>query len=320
MINIEKNIALLMGGSSLEREVSLKSGKAVAKALNSIGFNTVKIDIRDNLNKLLSEEYYSAFIALHGCHGEDGSIQGMLEIIGLPYTGSGVLASAVTMDKAFSKKVMIANGIKTPEFQSFKAIDELSDQNELNISYPVIVKPVSQGSTIGITRVNEKNGLSKAINEAFSYGKEIIVEKFIDGREVTVSVLNGKALPVVEVIPESGFYDYEAKYTAGRTKYMAPADMPESESDELGSIAIKVYNLFGCRGAARVDFMLAVNGPQVLEINTIPGMTETSLLPMAAEAAGISFESLVEKMLLSACLDGRLSKKAELNIASKMYQ
>ncbi len=318
-MNRNETVVLLTGGTSLEREISLKSGKAVARALNTIGCNTVQIDIRDGFKNLLSGEYDSAFIALHGSHGEDGSIQGMLEIMGLPYTGSGVLASAATMDKAFSKMVMKANGIKTPDFRSFTSIDEVSsEQTELDFSYPVMVKPVSQGSTIGISRVNDKTELSRAVNEAFSYGGDVMVERFIDGREVTVSILNGKALPVVEVFPESGFYDYDAKYISGRTKYAAPADIPEYEAEELCSIAVEIYRLFGCRGAARVDFMLDVNGPQALEINTIPGMTETSLLPMAAEAAGISFECLVEKMLLAADLDGRLPKKADLVSAGKM--
>lgn len=299
-----KRIAVLMGGDSSEREISLKSGNAVLNALKARGYEASSLDPRDEIIDLFSGGYNKAFIALHGRGGEDGTIQGLLEVLNIPYTGSGVLASAVTMDKSFSKQVMAAAGIPTPDYAVFTKESRLADAPNRVPALPLIVKPASEGSTIGVSRVEKREDLILSIEEALSYGRSAIVEKFIEGREVTVGVLNGEALPVVEIVPKKGFYDYEAKYTKGMTEYRVPADLDETAERELKRLAVEVYRLFECRGAARVDIMIGEKGLNVLEINTIPGMTETSLLPIAASSAGIGFEELVEMILKGAALDG----------------
>ena len=296
-------IAVLMGGRSSEREISLKSGHAVLKALEDRGYNAAAVDLADPLEYLICGGFERAFIALHGVFGEDGCIQGMLELLEIPYTGSGVLASAATMDKIFAKRMMLSEGIETPQFMAFTDSLALDDDIAPDFDYPVIVKPVAEGSTVGVTKVEKGSELVDAIRETFTFGSEVLVERFIEGREVTVGVIDDEALPVVEVIPQSGFYDYEAKYTKGMTRYIVPANIGDEMAKELSLISRKVFKLFGCRGAARVDFILGERGPSVLEINTIPGMTETSLLPMAASKAGMSFEDLVERIVESAALD-----------------
>lgn len=297
-------IAVLMGGTSSEREISLKSGTAVLAALKARGYDAVSLDIRDGLHQLKPGSFDRVFIALHGKTGEDGSIQGLLEVMRIPYTGSGVLASATTMDKAFSKMIMDSRGIPTAPFQVFSAPVALDGDVRIDMEYPVIVKPVAEGSTIGIVKVEDAEDLNAGMKEAFSYGSKILVEKFIKGREVTVSVIDGEAYPIVEVVPKKGFYDFESKYTKGMTEYKVPAQLDPIVAGKIKSIAIEVYRLFECRGAARVDIIISDEGmPYVLEINTIPGMTQTSLLPMAAREAGLSFEDLVEKIIEGAALD-----------------
>jgi len=214
-----------------------------------------------------------------------------------------MLASAATMDKVFAKRIMVAEGILTPGFCSFPELPEDDEGFDLEMEYPLIVKPASEGSTVGVVKVESRAELPDAIREAFRYGRKVLAEKFIKGREVTVGVIDGLALPVVEVVPKSGFYDFEAKYTKGMTEYIVPAGIGNELTRKLSEIAEKTYSLFGCRGAARVDFIIEDDMPYLLEINTIPGMTETSLLPMAAAAKGISFEDLVEKIVEGAALD-----------------
>ena len=298
-----EEIAVLMGGRSSEREISLKSGGAVLEALRRRGYKAVKVDIGEDADILLSSTYDRAFIALHGCPGEDGTIQGMLEILGIPYTGSGVLASAATMDKVFAKKIMISEGINTPAFEVFREVPEKGNPIRLKLDFPVIVKPAAEGSTVGVTRVDKGEELHGAVEMALGYGDKVLVERFIDGREVAVSVIDGAPLPIVEVVPKNDFYDFEAKYTKGMTEYLVPADIETELSERISLTAVKVYEIFGCRGAARADFIIRDGIPYVLEINTIPGMTETSLLPKAAKAAGIGFDELVERILEGAALD-----------------
>ncbi|MDH3974720.1 MAG: D-alanine--D-alanine ligase [Deltaproteobacteria bacterium] len=299
-------IAVLMGGSSSEREISLKSGSAVLAALQSGGYDARAVDISNSLDQLRPGVFERAFIALHGKTGEDGSIQGLLEVMKIPYTGSGVLASATTMDKAFSKMIMDSRGIPTAPFQVFSAPLDLHGEIQTGMEYPVIVKPVAEGSTIGIVKVEKVEGLKPAMKEAFSYGPKILVEKFIEGREVTVSVMDSEIYPIVEVVPKKGFYDFESKYTKGMTEYKVPAELDDRVAKKINHIARQVYELFECRGAARVDIIISEEGtPYVLEINTIPGMTQTSLLPMAAGEAGLSFVALVEKMIEGAALDDK---------------
>ncbi len=298
-------IAVLMGGDSSEREISLQSGDAVVNALRSLGYGAEAVDISTGLGRLVTGGFKLAFVALHGQKGEDGCIQGLLELLGIPYTSSGVLASAATMDKVFSKGVMVSEGISTPDYEVFDFAVEPDKEIATCLDFPVIVKPSSEGSTIGIKKAGNASELKVAVKEAASFDSKVLVERFISGREVTVSLLDGEVYPVVEVLPKNGFYDYEAKYTKGMTEYRVPAELEEETRMQVTQLAEKVYTLFGCKGAARVDLMLGSDGPTVLEINTVPGMTETSLLPKAAAAAGIDFEALVGKMIEGASLEDR---------------
>ncbi|HLA51337.1 MAG TPA: D-alanine--D-alanine ligase [Thermodesulfobacteriota bacterium] len=294
-----KKIGVLMGGMSTERGISLRSGQAVYDALIQKDYNVIKIDVgKDVYEQLTKEKIDMAFIALHGKYGEDGAIQGLLEIIGVPYTGSGIMSSAVCANKVLAKKFFMLNKIPTPAFMS------LGVKGLKNFKAPgshLIVKPNSQGSTIGVTVVKNKSDLAKAVKKALRYDDTVLIERFVKGRELTVGILNGRTLPVIEIRPKGGIYDFKAKYTKGMTEYIAPAPLPKTLEKKVNSIALKAFDRLGCRGAARVDIMLDYkNRPYVLEVNTIPGMTEMSLLPKAALCAGISFPEMVEKILMSA--------------------
>ena len=298
----DKKIGVLMGGLSAEREISLRSGNACLKALASKGYNAVAIDaLRDLPFRLRDEGIEVAFIALHGRYGEDGTVQGLLEVMGIPYTGSGVLASAIAINKAVTKEILISKGIRTP---GFIAVNRIEDVRGLKINLPVVVKPAKEGSTIGISIVRDIKELISAVEEAFRYDTLVLVEDFVKGREVTVSLLDGRPMAIVEVRPKSGFYDFQSKYTAGMTEYICPADISNDISKVCREMAVDVYGAVGCRGAARVDIIIDEGGPQAIEINTIPGMTETSLLPKAAACEGLSFDELVERMLDGASLKG----------------
>ncbi len=291
-----------MGGLSAEREISLRSGNACLKALTSRGYNAVAIDaLRDLPFRLRDEGIEVAFVALHGRYGEDGTVQGLLEILGIPYTGSGVLASAIAINKAVTKEILRSKGVRTP---GFIAVNRIEDVRELKITLPVVVKPVKEGSTIGISIVRGRENLISAVEEAFRYDTLVLIEDFVKGREVTVSLLDGRPMAIVEVRPKSGFYDFKSKYTAGMTEYMCPADISNEISKVCREMAVDVYDAVGCSGAARVDIIIDEGGPQAIEINTIPGMTETSLLPKAAACEGMSFDELVERMLDGASLKG----------------
>ena len=294
-------IGVLLGGMSTEREISLKSGTAVYHALIQKGYSVVAIDVgRDIYSKITKEKIDIAFIALHGKYGEDGTIQGLLEIMGIPYTGSGVLASAISINKALAKKLFILNRIPTPAFKIVKKGTVVDNAIFKDLGLPFIVKPNSQGSTIGVSIVNDKNEASYAIKKALKYDDTALIEKFIKGRELTVGILCNKALPIIEIRPKKAMYDFKAKYTKGMTEYIAPAPLSKMLEKRLFDYALKAFNTLGCSGTARVDIMLDKrNKPYVLEVNTIPGMTELSLLPKAAACAGISFPELVEKILLN---------------------
>ncbi|OIP66222.1 MAG: D-alanine--D-alanine ligase [Nitrospirae bacterium CG_4_9_14_3_um_filter_53_35] len=291
-------IGVLMGGLSSEREISLRSGKAVFEALKRKGYDAVCIDPAPDLGLILQRRKVdAAFICLHGTPGEDGTVQGLLEFMGIPYTGSGVLASAAAMDKIVTKKLLIYHAIPTPDF----SVNEHGRTTGKRIALPVIVKPATEGSTIGVSRVSVKKDLEKAIRIARRFGPKVLIEKFIQGRELTVGILNDLPLPVVEIRPMSGFYDFKSKYTPGRTEYRVPAPLLRRVSKRVQELALSAHRALGCNGASRVDFMLADgDDPYVLEVNTIPGMTETSLLPKAAREAGISFDDLVERILTAA--------------------
>ena len=298
MINLKnKKIAVLCGGWSSEREISLASGKAIYKAIKKLGLNVVLIDVNKNIaEKLKKEKIDIAYITLHGTPGEDGTIQGMLETMQIPYTGCGVFASSATIDKIISKKMFEYAKIPTAKWT---VIEKLKPFKEIEL--PVVVKPASQGSAIGISIVKNKKEFEKAVKLAFKYEDRILVEKYIKGTEVTAGVLNGKALPVIEIVPKGKFYDFKSKYTVGQSTHIIPARLPEKVLKQIQNIAIKVYNEFMCNGTCRVDMIVDKNNNiYVLEVNTLPGMTKTSLFPDAAKSIGMSFENLVLEIIKSA--------------------
>jgi len=271
------------------------------------GLDVVELDVGGDLSKLVDDlkrvEPHVVFVALHGTFGEDGVIQGVLEYMDLPYTGSGVLASALAMDKVASKRLFSYHGIPVPRYTIFRK-DGWTLPGEVpleELAYPLVVKPAAEGSTIGVSIVEGEDVLEDALREAYKYGDTVLVEEYIEGREITVGILGDEPLPVIEIIPETGFYDYRAKYTPGVTRYEVPAKIPMDASLMIQDMALLAHRALGCQDVSRVDFRLAEDGtPYVLEVNTIPGMTETSLLPKAAAAAGISFDELVLRILESA--------------------
>lgn len=299
----EKKIGVLMGGLSAEREVSLKSGDAILKALKDMGYNAVGIDVgRDLADGLKQEKIEFAFIALHGRYGEDGAVQGMLEIMGIPYTGSGIAASALGMSKIFSKKIFEFHKLPVGQYIILEKKD-LKDWKEKAgaLEFPVVVKPVSEGSSVGVSIISEEKGLKDAFALAFKYGKEILIEKYIKGREIQVGILGKKALGAIEIIPKRQFYDYEAKYTANMSEHIFPARLPENIYNEVLELGLKAHSVLGCKGYSRVDFIIdSDNRPFLLEVNTLPGMTNVSLLPEIAKGVGVDFSRLVEMILMEA--------------------
>jgi D-alanine-D-alanine ligase len=299
----EKIIGVLMGGLSPEREVSLVSGNAVLEALERKGLNGIGIDVSNDIAFSLEKNKIDiAYIALHGVYGEDGSIQGLLEYAKIPYTGSGVLASALAYDKVKSKEIFKFNKISTADYQVF--CREERGKQERILDFPVVVKPSNQGSSIGVSIVREEKEWEAALELAFSYAKEILVEKFIEGKLLAIGMNGEQPMPIVHIRPKSGFYDYESKYTSGRTEYSCPAELSIEETQRCKDIAVQVYRTLRGTGMPRVDVMLDAKGvPYVLEMNTIPGLTPTSLLPMAAKQSGLEFDDLVVEILKSAHLD-----------------
>lgn len=303
----DKRIGVIAGGTSAEREVSMRSGRAIYNSLLGIGYNAVFIDAAENLCEILKEENIEiAFMALHGGSGENGAVQGLLEIMEIPYTGSGILASALAMNKEMSKKIFIYHDISAPPFATVD-IKQAGTRDKINVQFittivdfplPWVVKPVSEGSSIGVGMVKNEDDIESAFEEAFSYGDRVIIEKYIAGKEIQIGVLGNKALGGVEVRPSQEFYNYEAKYTPGLTQYILPPEINDSAYGTLKAMALKAHKALGCKGATRVDLILdESNNPFLLEVNTIPGMTETSLLPKIAKHAGLEFPDLLEEML-----------------------
>ncbi len=299
-----KKIGVLLGGLSAEREISLKTGTAALNALRELGYDAVAIDAGTDLPEQLRQSGVEvAFIALHGRFGEDGRVQGLLEMMQIPYTGSGVMASSIAIDKVVTKQLLLFHELPTPGFDFIRPGDSIADLQARCQQLPLIVKPSREGSTIGITIARTAEVLQQGIAAAAELDGTVLVEEFIDGDELTVSVLNGKALPIIKIVPKSGFYDYQAKYFSGDTAYLLPAPIDAEIYQQVQRDAEAAYRALGCRGAARVDFMLREREYYCIEVNTIPGMTETSLLPKAAAAAGIIFPQLVEMLLDDADLD-----------------
>ena len=308
-------IGVLMGGQSSEREVSLRTGAAVHGALRRRGYDAVAIDVGPTLTRDLQDQKIAvAFLALHGPGGEDGAIQGFLETLGIPYTGSGVHASAVGMHKVTTKTILAAHKIPVPAGTVIKRGEKVPSGTALRsarLRWPVVVKPASQGSTIGVTIVRKPSQWSEALELAHRYDREAMVEAYIPGHEVTVSLIGSgegapMVLPAVEIVAPEGFYDFSAKYEKGKTQYLCPAPLSAAITKQIRTLALKTYLVMGCDGAIRVDFRITPRGrPYVLEINTVPGMTETSLLPMAAAQAGIDYDELTERILQSALVRAR---------------
>ena len=301
-----KRVGILSGGLSVERDVSLRSGAAISEALRSLGYRVVEVDVqRDVALRLLDMSIDVAFIALHGRYGEDGSIQGLLESMHIPYTGSGVLASAVGMEKVFSKQVFVAQGIPTPPFRSFETPEAaLAGLDALPFPFPVVVKPSREGSSVGVYICKSREASLEAIPKAGSFAGTILVEQFIAGREVQGAVLDDTSLGAIEIVPAREFYDYEAKYTAGSgTKYLFPAPLPGPQYARVNAVCLAAHRALGCGGATRSDCIVTSEGEVwLLELNTLPGMTALSLLPKIAAGRGIDFPTLCERLLLGASL------------------
>ena len=295
-----KKIGVLMGGLSSEREVSLASGTAILKALLEKGYNASGIDVgRDVAEKLHDQAIGLAFIALHGKFGEDGAIQGLLEVMGIPYTGSGVLASALGMNKTISKKVFKSQGFLVGPYEVVYAGSmDRADAVLEELKFPAVVKPHAEGSSVGVSLVFRKEEFAPALKLAFQYGNEILIEKFIKGKEVQVGILGDRALGAIEIVPKRAFYDYEAKYEQGMSEHFFPARIPDEVYARTLDAGLAAHRALGCRGYSRVDFIIDESGaPYILEVNTLPGMTSTSLLPEIAKGAGISFPDLVEEIV-----------------------
>jgi D-alanine-D-alanine ligase len=338
-------VAVLMGGTTSEREISLRTGRGMTQALRRLGHEAVAVDAADGRLLPAGEEERAAapanalsaagpatlvsaaalrdadvvLIALHGGSGENGTLQALLDLAGKPYTGSGVMASALAMNKAMSKRVFEHAGVATPAWMLVQAdglTAALLRSGDIppaveDLGLPLVIKPNEEGSTVGLTILQEWVGMASALTEAARYGHEILLEQYIDGRELTVAIIGDQALPIVEIQPKSGFYDYEAKYTAGKSEYFCPADLPEPLAAEIRDLGLRASRALDCRGVTRVDFRLDAQGRAwCLEVNTIPGMTATSLVPMAARAAGMSYEQVVQRMLDLALEEARRRRLA----------
>jgi D-alanine-D-alanine ligase len=313
-------VAVLMGGESAEREVSLMSGTGVLAALKSQGIGAHAFDpAQRGLHELKSEGFSRCFIALHGRHGEDGTVQGALELLGIPYTGSGVMASSVAMDKVMTKRVWTADGLPTPKYiwlapgkQEPQQVREVPDA----LGLPLIVKPPREGSSIGVTKVKGYSDMLGAVKLSASYDPDVLCEEFIEGEEVTCPVLgagsDAQVLPVIRIIAPEGAYDYQNKYFTDEVKYQCPSGLPAAEEKEIQRIVLAAYQSLGCRGWGRADLMIRASDrkPFLLEMNTSPGMTSHSLVPMSAKAAGMSYEELCVRILASATLDSTRGGRA----------
>lgn len=291
-------VAVLMGGSAAERPVSLKSGAAVFDALKRKGVNAVAIDVTGSpIEALAGQKFDRVFNIIHGRGGEDGVLQAVLEVLGIAYTGSGVMASALTMDKLRTKLCWQGYGLATPRWYVLKSVDDIDSCIE-KLGFPVIVKPAQEGSSIGMSKAVNREELIKALVLASEFRCDVYAEAWVTGKEYTVAILNGKALPIIRLQTPNAFYDYEAKYQANTTQYHCPCGLTEDQEKQLGDLAVKAGEVVGIKGWARVDVFVDDSGQyQLIEINTVPGMTDHSLVPMAAKQAGIDFEELVWRIL-----------------------
>jgi len=297
-------VGVLYGGLSAEREVSLKSGAAIGSALKELGFEVIMLDVdREIASRIKDADVAVVFIALHGAYGEDGSIQGVLEYLKIPYTGPGIMASSIAMDKVMTKRVLLSYGIQTPDY-SVPGMDE-SEIAVPSGGYPMVVKPVAEGSSLGLSVVTGSDKVAPALAKAREFSQRVMIESYIAGIELTAAVLNGEALPLIEIQPQGGIYDYHAKYTKGCTEYLVPAPINAVITKKVQDLALASVRALGCRrGAVRVDFRLDMDGqPYMIEVNTVPGMTATSLLPQAAAACGMDFVTLIDRILQGAGLD-----------------
>lgn len=301
------SVVVLHGGLSRERDVSLRTGAAITKALGEAGYTNVKaIDVGHDVAVVLTKEKPDvAFNALHGRFGEDGSIQGILEYLGIPYTGSGVLGSAISMDKSTTKKLFdyfkLPSLPWTTSFQG-QSYDQFRDRLKKVLKFPVIAKPANEGSTIGIEIVKDESDLERAFHETLKFDSTVVWESFRKGRELTVGVLKGEALPIIEIRPKSGFYDYQSKYTKGATEYLCPAEISKGVAEKINEFTLKAFAATRCSSFGRVDFILEGDQPWLLEVNSVPGMTETSLFPKAAKVKGMEFPEFCEIILQDANL------------------
>ncbi len=300
-------VAVLQGGRSLERQVSLRSGARVTDALENLGHDVVVIDVGPDLVDRLREVRPDvAFIALHGRDGEDGTVQELLELVGVPYTGSGISACIRSFDKVLAKHAFRDADIPTPDFfafteTAFKALGAANALPEIEerLDFPIVVKPAGQGSALGIKFADNAGAVPAALLAAFSYDDKVLLERFVHGPDLAISVLDGEALPIVEAVPVGERYDFEARYTVGQTEFVCPAQLPDGVTEAAQELAVRVWDVLGMRGMARVDVMLSEETGElhVLEANAIPGLTDISLLPQAAEAAGISYDGLIQRLL-----------------------
>ncbi len=308
----EKKIGVLMGGMSPEREVSFMSGKAVLQALLDLGYRAVAVEVDERLPQILRvEEIEVAFIGLHGSLGEDGSVQGLLEMMRIPYTGSGILASALAMNKAVSRQIFRQNGLPVPR-SIFLGRQPEGGITLLEIPFPlpVVIKPCQEGSSVGVTIVSDPEEVPLAAEKALAYGRGILVEEFIGGREIQVAILDDVALGAIEIVPKVEFYNYEAKYTDGLAEHLFPAPLSPKEYQKALDLGFQAHRLLGCEGATRADLLFREPGEFfVLEVNTLPGMTPLSLLPEIARGVGILFPELVERLILGARLKIPVRKK-----------
>lgn len=287
-------IGVLMGGPSNERKISLKSGKAVCQALKSQGLDVVALDIKNTncLPQIKRTKIKVAFIALHGAFGEDGTIQGVLETLHIPYTGSGVMASYLCLDKIASRRILKQCEIPVPEYDILHRESQKISFDRSRFRSPVVVKPSTEGSSIGVSFVNKESQFKPAISLAFRYDDAIIIEQYLEGREITVAILNERPLPIVEIVPQEKFFDFQAKYTKGKSNYLVPAKMSRKHYQRSQAVGLLAHQVLGCRGFSRVDMILTKDGPVVLEVNSIPGLTTTSLMPLAASSVGLDFAQL----------------------------
>ena len=306
-------VAVLMGGKSAERDISLMSGGGVLKALQSRGVDAHAFDPAErDLVELKREGFQRCFIALHGRFGEDGTVQGALELLGIPYTGSGVMASAISIDKVMTKRVWLAEGVPTPRYTLLRRGaygDQEVGRLHADLGLPLIVKPAREGSSIGVAKVLDPKDMRAAVDAAAALDADVLCEQFIAGDEVTCPILGtgdgARALPVIRIVAPEGNYDYQNKYFTDDTQYLVPCGLPQGEEEAIQQLVVKAYRVLGCRGWGRIDVMIdaATRKPSLLEINTSPGMTGHSLVPMSARAAGISYEDLCLKLLADAALD-----------------